>query len=175
MNLALEASSVACWWASYKTISAKDDVIMACLGGFTSGLIVSGICLPRPKVRLFPESLQERNAIFKSAYRPTVIRLGLGHACFFTVYEGMQKSVKTARSRLGVEKRDWQDIVNDFWIGGLSGWCFRATSLSFPMGTSPLAVPLTLKLMLQTFLKTGCATVGLETLDYTIKGRLPAA
>ena len=136
MNLALEASSVALWWTSYKTISTPDDVLLTCLGGLTAGTLVSGICLPRPNIRLFPETLPERQIIFKSAYRQTILRMGLGHACFFTVYEGLQKSVRNARSNR-IVARDWQDLVNDFWIGGISGWCFRAVSLSFPGPSLP--------------------------------------
>jgi chromosome condensin MukBEF MukE localization factor len=102
-------------------------------------------------------------------YQSTVLRMAVSHALFFTVYSGLRTGIYTSRKK--VEKRvdfsrDWQDSLNDFLCGFVSGLCFRGVSVAYGSSTS---VPLTPSTVLMTGLKMGVACSVLESIDDIVK------
>lgn len=172
MNLALEAVSAISWWTTFKATKSlfpEDDVLSTALCGSLAGLTVVGITIKSPNVGIFPETSKERTP-FAINKLGTVARFAAGHAVFFTVYTGLQSTIKRAKTKAGKQDREYHDIINDGFCGGISGLCYRAAAYAYsrgsPIASSAITNP---RLLLGTFIATGLATSIFELVDYNLK------
>jgi hypothetical protein len=143
------------------------------ISGGLAGCVVAALTNPIATTRQFPETMRDRKLIVSDKLMWNTLRLAASHAVFFTAYTGMKEGINKSRIKTGqrTSNRDHLDMINEFMAGGISGLCYRATSLGFQ--TAPL-LPIPAMVQLQrlgiTFLTTATAVTFLESFDYLVKG-----
>jgi hypothetical protein len=130
----------------YKVITANDPV-SAGVNGATAGLALAALTLPQKTVAIFPDQQAEfiKNLPRPNPYR-VLLRGALGHAAFFTVYEGLMKSIlkaKTLDQQLHSStssKQTQQDPLDPtlaatrFLAGGVSAIVYKAATMGLANG-----------------------------------------
>ncbi|KAJ3415733.1 hypothetical protein HDV05_004197 [Chytridiales sp. JEL 0842] len=130
------------------------------INGATAGLALATLMLPQQTVALFPDQPSE---FIKNLPRPSVPRVlfrgALGHAGFFTVYEGLMGSIVRARrldsqigSSSGTQSQSGGYAAGDpldltmfstrFLAGGVSAIVYKAATMGLANGLERPEVPM---------------------------------